>query len=71
VGRMPSAMGTDGMCGREISNLSRSAILKSGVKRSESETDRSKILINESVDVEARILPEGCQSRLKNFPVGL
>jgi hypothetical protein len=68
---MPSVMGTDGMCGREISNFSRSAILNSSVRSSGSETDRSKSLISESVDVDARILPEGCQSRLKNFPVGL
>jgi hypothetical protein len=68
---MPSMMGTDGMCGREISNLSRSAILNSSVRSSGSETDRSKSLISESVDVDTRILPEGCQSRLKNFPVGL
>lgn len=54
---MPSKMGTDGMCGREISNLSRSAILNSSVRSSGSETDRSKSLISESVDVEARILP--------------
>ena len=64
-------MGTDGTCGREMSNLSRSAILKSGVRSSGSETERSKSLISESADVEARILPEGCQSRLKNFAVGL
>ena len=59
------------MCGREISNFSRSANLKSGVRSSGRETDRSNSLINESVDVEARMLPEGCQSRLKNFAVGL
>ena len=64
-------IGTNGMCGSEISNFSRSAIMNSCERSSGNETDRSKSLISESVDDEASILPVGCQSMLMNFPVGL